>query len=631
MPLLSLNPHPRTYIDNQAVERLTQTPELPILAAAAETLAARAERWRQAPPLEYPRNTHNEYLRRARACQYRVLTLLGAWVRTAQADYRAAAMEYLRQMGQWECWSWIARRKGDCRPEAIFDLSYGENACTLATAYSLLHETLSEAERTMLLATAQKWIFPSARVNFCDDRSFWYARPDSNWNTVCAGGLGMAVLAMHEHVDDAEDLLDRVEESIEPFFKSLNATAGGWPEGIGYWNFGMLYGFRYLLTYEAAAGEAHPLMSEPGLKQTLAFPGDFCPGGRPCSFGDVNRWSPMPVHYAMCLRLGADEVRADLDFRLKTLKVGGSRPVAFEWLALHPGQELQDPQPTTTRRRFYPGLDWGVLADRLEDPRLYLAVRGGTTNVPHGHRDLLSFHAVADGEIFFTDMKPAEYLDTTFSPRREEILEIRPDVKNTLLVNGVGITEGSQLDRTEPVDWDGPSGFRLEATTAFGEMRDGPAVDFAGRLALLLDDRALLVVDSVILPHPGRVEARAHTPAAVGLGAAAGEPAWTARAALTAGQAGMQVAWASNIECVLLAADPCPTTPKATPMKALRWCTADRLHKQVHLAMLMHRGTEPATVEIEPTEGQSMTVTARCGDWQRRLPLTDRLTPAGEA
>jgi len=101
-------------------------------------------------------------------------------------------------IGDWKCWSWITWRQGDYRPTAIYDLSYGENSATLAMAYDLLHDTLSAAEKQLFQNIATKWPLASGSVHCRPHAAWWFGKADSNWNTVCAGGLGMLCLAMYD-------------------------------------------------------------------------------------------------------------------------------------------------------------------------------------------------------------------------------------------------------------------------------------------------------------------------------------------------------------------------------------------------------------------------------------------------
>ncbi|MFW5798795.1 MAG: hypothetical protein ACOCXX_03970, partial [Planctomycetota bacterium] len=224
--------HPRLYISREDLDRLKTQPRLELLRRCRAHVEERANHWVGLPPMEYRRNVHNELLLRAREMQTRVLTLAARYLTTGRDTFRQAVLEHIRWMHDWEYWSWLAMRSGDSSPEAVFDLSYGENATTLALAFDWLHEHLDETGRQLFVDTARKWVVPSALVNAAPGVSRWFGRPDSNWNTVCAGGLGMLCLSMHEHLDEADRLLEWVEQSIEPFFQRLDDGQGGWPEGM---------------------------------------------------------------------------------------------------------------------------------------------------------------------------------------------------------------------------------------------------------------------------------------------------------------------------------------------------------------------------------------------------------------
>ncbi len=647
MPTLAtLRPHPRLFLPPESTARLRTPPTLPLLMQASMQVRSAARRHVKLPPLQYTVHTHNGLLLRARQMQDRVFALLAEWLRTGEARFRTAIVACIREMRSWEYWSWIAWREGNSAPDAIFDLSYGENALTLAVAYDWLYDMLTEEEGELFLDTAHHWAFAAGLKHCRPGGAWWFGKTNSNWNTVCAGGLGTLALAMYEDAIEAPELLPLVEQSFEPYMRYLDETQGAWPEGIGYWNYGMRYAFRYLLSWENATGKPHPLMKLRGTKQTLAFPLDFCPNGQPCSFGDVNHWSPEPFHYEVARRLGAHDVLAALDTENDRIAYSAGRVgYAPEWLALHPGEpdEILSPQRTQrTRRgkgksssslrdlgdlrgekapvvRLYKGLDWAVLADRLPSPSLYLAVRGGSTKVPHGHRDLLSVHCVVGSDHLLADVKNAEYLDTTFSPRREELYEISPAAKNTILINGVGVASGSQLNATRKVTVAGCEGILLDASNAWGPMSHSAGVKFCGRLVLMLGTDGFLIVDRVSLAAAGRAESRMHTLFPV--------KTTKSSAVLRGKHNSLRMTYAATVPSVLLTATSAPTTPTAPQATVLRWCTATRLQSEITLATLLTPTTATAKLALEEAKGR-ITVTASGKGWERVITLTDRLKGA---
>lgn len=577
---MTLTPHPRLYIGSAELDRLGQTDGHELLAAARQRVAEDAEGYLGDPDFPFNEHQHNSLLIRARLMQRRMLTLLVRWWQSGEARYRDAAMRHVRQMDRWRYWSWIAMRRGEADPEAVFDLSYGENSATLALAYTLLHATLSAEEAELFHdIAARRALRPYLVQTGADAPPRWFARADSNWNSVCTGGAGMLALAMHEEVEEAAEALSRTEHSIAPYMRTLESTGGAWPEGVGYWNYGMRYAFMYLLSHERATGEAHPLMEQPATQATLQFPLDFAPHGVACSFGDVNRWKPIPIHYAAAHRLGCDDLIAALD-RCAVLDGHGNWPHPAEMLLLHPRTVPEAGEPPQRRvLRRYAGQDWCLLADRWPEPGLYASIRGGTTEVPHGHHDLMSFNVLVGRERLLHNADVGEYLDTTFSPRRYELLEVSPHAKNGLLINGVGIAAPSTVS-TETFEAEAFKAVRLDGTEAMGVSRDHePAAERCVRLIALLGDEVILVLDRAELPHPGRLEARYHTPGAIALNA--DQEANGAR--ITGESQQLHAAFACDVPASLHTATAALTSPDlAPPLHRLRWCT-----KELHTRMTM--------------------------------------------
>lgn len=621
-----MKPHPRLYVSPDQVHRVkTVPPRGPALTDAARGVELIAEAALKTTDFDYARDVHNEHLNRARVNQGRVVTLIVRWMQTGDRRYRDAAVAHIDAMGAWEYWSWITWRQGNADPKAIFDLSYGENATTLAIAYDLLHADLSPAERKRFQRIAIDRVFPSFLIHTQTTEkkkaAWWFCHRASNWNTVCAGGAGMLALAMHEDVPAAAEALRVAEVSIAPYMLELDKTHGAWPEGIGYWNYGMRYAFMYLLSHENATGKKHPMLRRASVRATLRFPLDFCPNGVPCSFGDVNNFHSLPFHFEAARRLGCDDVLAMLVGNVRGLARGfTSWPDAAEMLLLHPRAIPKIPPTSASLNRHYKGQDWMVLADHPTKPRLYLAARGGTTKVPHSHLDLLSFHCVVGDEAMITNLSPGEYLDTTFSARRWDLFEMRPDSKNTILINGVGITPDStvtttplrfpRLPRTDV------AGYRIDATASYGNMRDGAVTSFCARAILMLDAAAYLIIDRVELPHVGRVESRMHT--------FAGVTAKDAAATLRGARQRMSVSYACDRPAKLFTAQGAPTTPN-TGATMLRWCS----HKQeiaFTMATLLVPGAKPGSVKIT-AEKSGFVVAAVVGHRRHRLRLSNRLKP----
>src|SRR5262245_57111148 len=121
-----MNAHPRLYATPAQLKRLRK-PATGLLAASAKDVAKAADEFVASTDLKYDPTLHNSLLIRGREMQGRIITLLVRWMQTGKAKYRDAAIRDIIAMGNWEYWGWESWIAGDTRPDAEFDLSYGEN------------------------------------------------------------------------------------------------------------------------------------------------------------------------------------------------------------------------------------------------------------------------------------------------------------------------------------------------------------------------------------------------------------------------------------------------------------------------------------------------------------------------
>lgn len=612
----TLAPHPRLYIGAPELARLAGPDTDPRRVAAARAVRRLASEFAKSPEFDWERNTHNAHLLRARHMQTRIVTLLVEWQRTGAPRLRDAVVAHVRAMGNWEYWSWITWRQDNPEPNAIFDLSYGENSATLAIAYDWLAPTLTPNERRLFLDIARRRALdPCLHHTRRGHEAWWLRRSDSNWLSVCAGGAGMLALATWEDLPEARRLLPRLDGPITSFMQAADKADGGWYEGMGYWNYGMRYEFMYLLSHERATGARHPALALPGARRTLSFPLDFTPNGQPCGFGDINGpWQPLPFHFAAAGRLRAPDVLAALYERLPPESLTGDKPhrggwpLAAEYLLLSPPAPRKPAARRATARKpapvqqLYRTLDWGFVADRMPAPGFYVSVRGGSTQVPHAHLDPLSWHAVVNGEQLVTSISNAEYIDTTFSDRRFEMFEMSAPAKNTILIGGVGLSRPAEVP-IAPIRRKGILGFHLDASQAIRIESRGQMVASVHRAFLMLGGRAMLIVDRVVLHQPNRVESRFHTFASVTAGPA-GVRLQGARERLAA-------AFGASVPIAIRTATDAPTSPRTKAATLVRAMT-EGIHTDTVIATLLVPGSGPARVTVAATRtGVELGVRAR--------------------
>lgn len=567
--------HHRLLVSARRWARLQELPNHRLLRRAAQRLAEMTEAWLRDRTIPLDETSHNWHLIRARYAQTRILSLLVRYGMTGDRRYREGALDYLRDMAGWEYWSWIKWREGNPDPNAIFDLSYGENATTLAFACDWLAAELSAEERALLVDTArQRALLPYLAVNGTPGEEMWYyRRADCNWNTVCNGGAGLLALALGDLVPESARVLELVEEGVRHYFEFMEED-GAWPEGIGYWGYGHRYGYLYLLSHERATGRKHPLLERPGSRNTFRFPFLFSPHGVAAGFGDSNHFFPLPFIYAAAERYGLPEIVAEMDRRVESQPVRQEGwPNTAELLLFHPGETPKVKPWPWPRVAVQKGIEWGYLADRWPQPSLYASVRGGTTDAPHTHQDLTSLWVLVGKEPLIVNVTEDDYLDTTFSDRRYELYEMSAASKNVMLVNGVGLPLGKV--QTRAISGPGWEGILLEATAVAAV---GSPVELYGRAVLLLQGKALLVLDRVQLRHAGLGEVRYHTRARLQRQRAA--------ARLQGEAHSLHLAFAANVPARLSRSRGLPTSPRREPETVLRWMTQGK-HRELVLATLL--------------------------------------------
>jgi hypothetical protein len=620
--MTGFNPHPRLLVTPASIGLARRADRHPRVREAAAAVDAAAKDYARSPRFDFdPHNGHNAHLIRARRLQTRVVTLLAAWARSeGSAVYRKAVLDHLAEMDSWEFWSWIAWRQGLKGPEAIFDLSYGENSATLALAYDLLAPDLSEAERSGIRDLAARRALASFRIHTDPAKpAWWMNRPDSNWQTVCAGGGGMLALAMAGELPDMETLIARSDDAVLRYMQKVDEYGGGCVEGLGYWNYGMRYAWLYLLSHEAATGESHPALRLRGSRQTLRFPIELNPGGVPCGFGDINHpWHPLAFHFAAAARFQDDALvrslaavlpekppvidnqgwpqSAELCFFMPEFKKGAKPKKA----ALKPHSHL------------YPGMDWGVLASSPDHPQLAATVRGGTTEGPHSHLDVLSYQLALDGEAMVSSISNRGYMDSTFSDRRFEIWEISAAAKNTLFIGGAGLSKPASVE-TKPVKIGSFHGFHMQANEAIRiKMYGNPLVKRIERLFLMQADKYFIVVDHVELVAPNQVESRFHTFAGVDLEADG--------ARLTGRKAVMRVGYAATEPYVLKRGMGTPTDP-AAPVSTLVRLFSKKLTPRITFATVFSTGAPKLKISFSTRRDGRLSLTLQGRAKSQVIPL----------
>ena len=99
------------------------------------------------PTIEYDPTKHNSLANRANGMCGQVQALLIRYLQTGEEKYRSCILDSIRQMDEWDHWSWFEWRANaepdKDAPFVSFDLAYAANSYAVALAYDVLYHTLT--------------------------------------------------------------------------------------------------------------------------------------------------------------------------------------------------------------------------------------------------------------------------------------------------------------------------------------------------------------------------------------------------------------------------------------------------------------------------------------------------------
>jgi hypothetical protein len=395
--------HPRLLLDRAGELRLkARLATEPLLAAVHEAVMAEATRLLDQPPVQRVL-IGRRLLDKSRTCLSRVLHLGYAWRMSGEARHLERAKAELLAAAAFTDWN----------PSHFLDVA--EMTAALAIGYDWLHAGLDEATRaTLRTAIVAKGLEPS----FGRPAESWWIMTNNNWNQVCHAGMVLGALAL----DDADTprraaILARAVNNL-PRSMDVLAPDGAYPEGAGYWGYGITFNVLLIAALESALGTDFALAERAGFLPTADYQLHVCgPSGRYFNYADCGSVaSVQPAMFWFAARrkqpyLLWNELNqlAVLVERQKTahpLPADRLQPLLLAWASELPAQR---PAP--------PALSWAgkgpmpVAFHRSAwtTDATYVGLKGGSPSVNHAHMDVGSFVVDADGLRWAEDLGAQNY------------------------------------------------------------------------------------------------------------------------------------------------------------------------------------------------------------------------------
>ena len=391
-----IQPHPRLFITDRQVPQIqTKLKSQPLLQTFFQAMLTKADDILDQPPVKRVK-TGRRLLSVSRRCLDRVIHLSAAHRFTGKQAYLQRAEKEMLAVAAFSDWN----------PSHFLDVA--EMTAALAIGYDWLYDDLSKASRkTIRQAILEKGLQPSL------ENQGW-VRGHNNWNQVCNGGITLGALAiMEDQPELAKKLVHRAINGVQVVMKQYEPD-GAYPEGPGYWVYGTSYNVILLAALESVLETDFNLSQAPGFARSadyylhitgptglyFNYPDSGSKGGfLPTVFWFAQKYSQPSLAWHQ-YQLWKDASAQNPS----TLVQSRFSPLALLWY--NSNQAI--PEDLSWMGRGSNSV--AMFRSSWSDPEaVYLAIKGGSPGVSHGHMDVGSFVLDAEGVRWAIDLGPENY------------------------------------------------------------------------------------------------------------------------------------------------------------------------------------------------------------------------------
>jgi hypothetical protein len=371
-------------------------------------------------------------LDKSREALRRIFYLSYAWRMTSEVKYLERAEREILAVSSFADWN----------PSHFLDVA--EMTMAVSIGYDWLYKSLPEGSRKILeTAIVEKGLKPSL-----DPKNNSWLTASNNWNQVCNTGMTYGALAIFENEKElASKIIDRAVSSIRlPMADYL--PDGAYPEGYGYWGYGTSFNIMFLSAMEKVFGKEYGLTVNQGVFRTAEYLENMTgPKGNPFNYSDAGSGGEMqPAMFWFGARLNNPSLLWSEKYQLLNRKLPNDRllPSVMIWSAGISMDKIKPPVKTIWIGQGKNPV--ALMRTSWTDPNaIYVAMKGGSPSVNHGHMDVGSFIMEANGERWAMDFGMQDYnsLETAGvdlwnmkqNSQRWEVFRYNNFAHNTLSVN----------------------------------------------------------------------------------------------------------------------------------------------------------------------------------------------------
>ena len=163
---------------------------------------------------------------------------------------------------------WGAHTALTREPDSI-DLFCAETGATLAEAVYMIGDQLAPEVVQRVRQEVERRIF---KPYLAYGRKHWWYKGPLNWNGVCNGSIGLAFMRLQQDPRTLNEAIAQVLEGFEAYIATGFEADGGSIEGIGYWNYGLMYYVTLAELLREQTGGQLDLLANPRIKDIARYP-----------------------------------------------------------------------------------------------------------------------------------------------------------------------------------------------------------------------------------------------------------------------------------------------------------------------------------------------------------------------
>ena len=377
--------HPRLFADADGFAALkARLGKEELLTSGAEFVRSSADAILNTKPCERIKEG-KRLLGVSRTALYRINTLALAYRLYGNKAHLDRAVAEMRAVCAFSDWN----------PSHFLDV--GEMTLAVAIGYDWLYNDMPEDFRREIAAGLRRCGLDASR------QPTWWIRAHNNWGQVCHAGILAGTLALaEENPAEAACFVQRCIDKLPLSMKAL-APNGNYPEGPGYWNYGLEFNVAAMALLEGTLGSDFGLAEMPGFEETGEYL-DLVTGPSGATFNYADGGPGRGTCYAtwwFAKRFNRPDILPYFELaayrryvaprRSSQRRSGGNRmfPLALFYVqdvpaGLKPKAPLvwdaKGPVPITIQRS-----SWD------DESAMFVGLKGGSPSAPHGHMDGGSF------------------------------------------------------------------------------------------------------------------------------------------------------------------------------------------------------------------------------------------------